>query len=272
MNMRVVADSNYLRSEELRAYLSKSRSNKVVLCDFVELEMLKGDSLTTIMESTKILADFPKQVILLKETRVAARLRGKKKGAKKRLSDGRRSRAFRAWCRKRASAGRGNKAFEADILAEGKHAAEQLAEMVQGASDFAENLREFGKNFTAEEKRILREREPIPEELFDKFLDMIFQMAARFFELCGLKLPPAKDLLHTFVFHFTVCAFAHALQWNAMGGAEKPEKLVNDLIDVNVATFATFFDGFKSADDRAMGIYNSASFLLKLLAEYAPKQ
>jgi hypothetical protein len=37
-NMRMVADGNVLRSEELRAYLSKSRSNKVVLCDFVELE------------------------------------------------------------------------------------------------------------------------------------------------------------------------------------------------------------------------------------------
>jgi hypothetical protein len=132
MNMRVIADSNYLRSEELRTYLSKSRSNKVVLCDFVELEMLKGDSLTTIIESTKILADFPKQVILLKETPTAARLRGRKKGAKKRLSDGRRSRQFRVWCLKRASAGRGNKAFEADILAGGKLAAEQLAEMVQG--------------------------------------------------------------------------------------------------------------------------------------------
>jgi len=54
-------------------------------------------------------------------------------------------------------------------------------------------------------------------------------VAARFFELGGLKPPPAKELPHTFVFHFTVCAFAHALQWNAMGGAEKPEKLVNDL-------------------------------------------
>jgi hypothetical protein len=143
--------------------------------------------------------------------------------------------------------------------------------MVQGASDFAENLREFGKNFTAEEMRILREHEQIPQELFDKFLDMIFQMAARFFELGGLKLPPAKELPHTFIFHFTVCAFAHALQWNAMGGAEKPEKLVNDLIDVNIASFATFFDGFMSADARATAIYKNASFLLKLLADHAPK-
>jgi hypothetical protein len=232
--------------------------------------MLKGGTLTTIMESTKILADFPKQVVLIKETASAGRLRVKKRGAMKRLSDGRRSREFREWCRKRANAGRGNKAFEAEILAGGKRAAEQLAEMVQGAGDFAENLREFGKNFTAEEMRVLREHEQIPQELFDKFLDIIFQMAARFFELGGLKPPPAKELPHTFVFHFTVCAFAHALQWNAMGGAEKPEKLVNDFVDVNIATFATFFDGFMSADARAAAIYKNASFLLKLLADHAP--
>jgi hypothetical protein len=119
--------------------------------------------------------------------------------------------------------------------------------------------------------RILREHEPIPQELFDKFLDIIFQMAARFFELGGLKPPPAKELPHTFVFHFTVFAFAHALQWNAMGGAEKPEKLVNDLIDGNIATFATFFDGFMSADARAAAIHKNASSLLKLLADHAPK-
>jgi|SRR5712664_1891253 len=152
-----------------------------------------------------------------------------------------------------------------------KRAAEQLAEMVQGAGDFAENLREFGKNFTAEEMRILREHESIPQELFDKFLDIIFEMAARVFELGGLKPPPAKELPHTFVFHFTVCAFAHALQWNAMGGAEKPEKLVNDLVDVNIAAFATFFDGFMSTDARASATYKNASFLLKLLADHAPK-
>src|ERR1700682_834616 len=93
-NRQLLAHRNVLRSEELRAYLSKSRSNKVVLCDFVELEMLKGETLTTIMESTKILADFPKQVVLLKETASAGRLRGKKRGAMKRLSDGRRAREF----------------------------------------------------------------------------------------------------------------------------------------------------------------------------------
>jgi hypothetical protein len=147
-----------------------------------------------------------------------------------------------------------------------------LPKWCKGASDFAENLREFGKNFTAEEMRILRERKQIPQELFDKFLDIIFQMAARFFELGGLKLPPPKEWLHTFVFHFTACAFAHALQWNAMGGAKKSEKLVNDLVDVNVATFATFFDAFMSADDRAIAIYKNASFLLRLLAERAARQ
>jgi hypothetical protein len=269
--MRMVVDTNFLRSQELRAYLSRSRFNKVVVCDFVELEMLKGESLTTIMESTKILADFPKQVVLVKQTATAAQLRGKKKGSKKRLSDGRRSREFREWCRKRANAERGNKPFEADILAGGKRAAEQLAEMLQGAGDFAENLREFGKNFTAEEMRTLREHEPIPQELFDKFLDIIFQMVARFFDQGGLEPPPAKELPHTFVFHFAVCAFAHALQWNAMGGAEKPENLVNDLVDVNIAAFATFFDGFMSTDARASAIYKNASVLLKLLADHAPK-
>ena len=39
-----------------------------------------------------------------------------------------------------------------------------------------------------------------------------------------------------------------------MGGVQKPQKLVNDLIDVNVVTFATFFDGFLTDDVRAPAV------------------
>jgi hypothetical protein len=41
---RMVVDTNYLQTDDLRSYLAESADNKVVVTPFVELEMLKGDA------------------------------------------------------------------------------------------------------------------------------------------------------------------------------------------------------------------------------------
>ena len=50
-----------------------------------------------------------------------------------------------------------------------------------------------------------------------------------------------------------------------MGGPKgvKTEKIRNDLIDVNIATFATCFDGLLSMDDKPLRIYQRAAFVLE---------
>jgi hypothetical protein len=49
----------------------------------------------------------------------------------------------------------------------------------------------------------------------------------------------------------------------AAQGKTKPEKLRNDVIDVNFAAFATYFDGLITSDKRAREIYAEAEFLLE---------
>ena len=78
--MRKVVDSNFLQSDELRDYLSKSAGNYVVLTDYAAMEAYKGDTLGTIYRSMEILADYPKQVIVLKGTQVVCGLRGRGAG------------------------------------------------------------------------------------------------------------------------------------------------------------------------------------------------
>ena len=43
----------------------------------------------------------------------------------------------------------------------------------------------------------------------------------------------------------------------------KAEKIVNDLVDVNFATFATYFDGLLSMDEKPLRIYQRAAFVLE---------
>jgi hypothetical protein len=82
---------------------------------------------------------------------------------------------------------------------------------------------------------------------------------SRFFKqhpsVVGLpKLPEARD---TFTFRYAICGYAWVLKRIEDGGAgkTKPEKLRNDVIDVNFAAYATYFDGLLTADKRAAEIY-----------------
>jgi hypothetical protein len=51
----------------------------------------------------------------------------------------------------------------------------------------------------------------------------------------------------------------------AMGGlpkATKAENIRNDLVDMNFATYATYFDGLLSKDQRLLRNYETAAFAL----------
>jgi hypothetical protein len=56
--MRMVIDSNYLRTRELRDWLTASRKNIAVLTDQAELEMAKADTMEGFLKSTEVLAEF----------------------------------------------------------------------------------------------------------------------------------------------------------------------------------------------------------------------
>ena len=79
------------------------------------------------------------------------------------------------------------------------------------------------------------------------------------------QLPRGPEVRNTFIFRYALCGYVSILTRLADGGAgnTKPEKLRNDVIDVNFATFATYFDGLLTADKRAGEIYAEADVLLR---------
>ena len=80
------------------------------------------------------------------------------------------------------------------------------------------------------------------------------------------KWPKLREARDTFIFRYALCGYVSILMRIGDGGAgkTKPEKLRNnDVIDVNIAAFATYFDGLLTADKRAAEIYAGAEFLLR---------
>jgi hypothetical protein len=266
--MRNVVDSNYLGSQELHDYLSACRENKAVVTDYAELEMLNTKSLETFLKSTEILAQYPRQVILSQPIDASAGLRGKRKGLKKRLTDGKRTRDFRKWCHDREKIKRGEKPFDQAWLTAKKEALAHLGDIDENLATFKNNLITHAEeHYTPEELRIIRTHQPWTPELIGKVLDSVMHFARKLLEADSSrrKLPPIEDLVYSFVFRYALCAYLHALHWIAAGGAKdrKPEKFRNDLIDVTLAAYATCFDGFLTRDNLASEIYDNAMFLLK---------
>lgn len=55
------------------------------------------------------------------------------------------------------------------------------------------------------------------------------------------------------------------IDWISEGGAEgvKSAKMRNDIVDINYAAYATFFDGLLSADKKAQRMYQGAHALIR---------
>jgi hypothetical protein len=270
--MQQVIDSNFLQSEKLRDYLAASPSNQAVITDYAAMEAHKGDTLKSIYKSMGILCEFPKQVVILKSTMVVCGLRGRGPDLREPLIDRDQTNGFPAYCRQLRAAQEGDVALQHDILEHGRVATAQMARVQADVAIMPEVFAGRATVFTKDEISILRHGTPLTETMLDKLMRSTMMLAANFFKTHpnGGWLPTAKELPNTFIFRFSLCAYLLHLNWIAQGSQAviKPEKLRNDMVDVNFAAFATYFDGLLSADKKLTGIYVQANYILRQIISW----
>ncbi len=264
--MRKVVDSNFLQNPELREYLTKSRTNIAVLTDYAAMEAHKGDTLASIYKSMSILVEFPAQVIVLKGTRAVCGLSGRGSGLQKRLIDSAQTRNFPIYCQRLQAAKAENGAFQSQLLENGREATAHLDKMLADAASMPDTINEIAKTYSREELRLLRSSGHASEELIRKLIESVLAVAETMFTSHPNveRLPLVKELPNTFIFRAALCAYLLALDWIAEGGAKgaKASTIRNDMVDINFATFATFFDGLLSGDGKAQHIYREACVFL----------
>jgi hypothetical protein len=272
---RMVVDKNMLEDERLRAWLAQSKNHIAIITDYAKLEMLKGNALKNILMSTEILAAFPKQVRMLRPIEAVSGLKGKKKGLKKRYTDGRNTTAYLKWCKTREYAKQGDKKLQAQILRWGEQAEAQFADMLEDMKGFADNIEDATAEFTAAELAIVRQREPHTDDMVLKIMDGTMNLAWKWSALHpGIRKPPeTHEMPRTFFFRMALCAYFHALRWRANGGAAGAlrETMRQDVIDMTYAAYALCFDGLFTKDKLPKEIYEDAKPLLQLFAKHAPK-
>jgi hypothetical protein len=262
----MVVDSNVLQSPVLRDYLSKSISNFAVLTDYASMEAYKGNTLASIFPSMAILAEFPRQVIVLKTTGVVCGLRGRPTGLQRRLIHREQTRGFSKYCDRLLATNPGGFSLRKQLRHFGRAADAQMARMLSDAANIPEAIEGIANTFTDAELKIIRTGLPFSEQLALKIWGKINELAKNLFSQHPH--PPfvrsVHELPNTFLFRSALCSFLWALDWISKGGPKgvKTERIRNDLIDVNFATFATYFDGLLSMDEKAGRIYQQAVNLL----------
>jgi hypothetical protein len=263
--MHRVVDSNMLQHPELRDYLFKSANNLAILTDYAAMEAYKGDTLASIFRSMEILAEFPKQVIILKTTGVVCGLRGRQAGLQRRMIDEKQTRDFPSYCKNLQAARLGNARLQKQLLDHGRDADAQMERILSDAADMPNAVRGIAATFSANELQLIRTGAQLPKLLVRKILENILLLAQALYSqhprpaMVGSR----QELPNTFIFRFALCAFIWVVDVISVGGGNaKPAKIRNDLIDLNFATYATYFDGLMTKDAKPLRIYHRANFVL----------
>jgi hypothetical protein len=268
MQLRKIVDSNYLQSPQLEEYLARSANHHAVLTDYAAMEAYKGDTLASIYRSMELLAKYPSQVIVLKNTLLVCGLKGRSSNLQRRMIDADQTAGFTQYCRHLKSAANGDKAVQDQLLDMGREADEQMQRMLHDADKIAEALQGIGNLFSVAELKILRRKERYPSDMLDKIMKNAMILAAIFFRDHPRvsKVPNAQQLASTYIFRFSLCAMMLALKKLETGAENNlnPKILRNDMVDLSFATYGTFFDGLLTADRNLKELFLTAKVVLNL--------
>lgn len=269
--MKLVIDSNALQTEELRAFLAKSKQNFAVLPDFSGMEAYKGDPLRTVYKSMAIVSDFPNQVIILKGSAKVCGLSGRRKGLQRRLIDEKQTAGFADHAQALRLAEAGNIRLQKQIRELGKFANEHLNKMRDEAESIRGSIEELGRRFSKEERSQLRVGEKYPSELLDKVVRTVMELAALAFRdsQVVLRQPNYQELPNTFIFRVMFASFLHCIRRFSQGGFGelRSDKLRNDFVDMIFVAYGTFFDGVMSSDKNVKYMFTETCLLLSSLLD-----
>jgi hypothetical protein len=261
-----IIDANYLRDDRLAHWLSSSNNNYAVITDYAAMEAYKGDTLISIFKSMDILSRYPDQVLILKNTLTVCRLKPDKKGLQRRLLDEAQTKGFRRYCAALQKAKEGDSSLQGMLLSLGKEANEHMTQALGYAELIKQAIGEFRLTYSREELGVLRTHHPLTNSIAKKFRDHVLSVTAELLAKRSLVqiIPTRSNFPNCFIFRSVLCSYLNIMDWISEGGAKdaKRETIRNDMVDVNYAAFATYFDGLLSKDEKALRIYQQAKYLL----------
>ncbi len=272
MKLRVVIDSNMLQSQWLADFLQSSIEHQAVITDYAWMEAYKDQPVRSIQERLQVLESYPRQVVVLKGTKEVSALDARAPGIANRMirNDGDFNETVDGLKRLRTDDPR----TVLGVLLHGEAAASQLEKNLKAATETLPAFAEMEEIFTPAERRIIRIGKPYTADIGVKIIVAARQMAFNFFDRHphNPKKPTKRSLVNTFLYRFSLAAVLYFVDWIRTGSpaSRRHDKIRNDLIDLNFATYATYFNGLMSEDALARDIHTQLRVLLDLMSARVP--
>lgn len=266
--MKLVIDSNQLNSPKLIEFLEKSPNNFAILCEFVSMEIYKGNSFHKITKSMEVLSKYPNQVIILKGARKSSVLRGKSKGIQRRLIDDSQTNGFKDYLKDLAIASSGNIRYQKAVMDISKYANQHFDQMLTDVEVIKDSIITYSKQLSKMEKAEIRNNDFYSNEIINKIVLATLEISKEFIVNSNLGIPNASfsELPYTYFYRVILASFLMGIVRAAEGEIKSVQsgKFRNDMVDMSIATSATYFDGIMSEDKRLNEMYRKVCYFLNI--------
>lgn len=274
--MRLVIDSNKLRSPDLHDFLAESVENFAILTDYAWMEAYKGDPLLSISKSLAILCDFPQQVLILKGTKAIGALDARSPGLADRMIWKRSDAKFSETVAGLRAAQRGDLRPILAMQLHSEAARKQMAKTLADAEGILGAMSEMQDIYTKAEIAEIRSGAPYSVSVARKMFDSAEYMTFNLFKRHPFKLkqPSLKSLPNTYLFRYALATNLFLMHWIRGGSQQliKPEKTQNSTIDLIFAVYGTYFNGLLTDDRFAGDIHAELRVVLKIFGARLPKE
>lgn len=274
----LIVDSNALRHPGLDEFLSASRRHRVALSDWTITEMRKRQALGTSRDSLRNVFKFPQQCFALKRTDRLLEDQVRASADADGLIDIPATLEMRELA---AALWRVPQPRELEGTMKGleRDAAEMVARLRVEVATWEQEMVAAVSVFDRAEISLLRGRAgaPIPAPTMEKVFGLLLHTTRDFMvrnQQRG-KAEPIKvaDAMSMFAFRYSLCVLIYTLGWVRTGSQrDRPvDERVNDVIDLQLATVGTFFNGVLSGDKKLQEVSMGSRRLLRLWGAYVGK-
>ena len=264
-----VVDTNFLREPELVSFLAASNSNSVAIAEYTCTESYQGDALVNIVQSMHHLCSFPRQVVVLRWAigLVADEDRLDRPLVRADLIEPDQTEHFPQFCDGIRAADLGNVAYRSQISEHGAAATKQLTVLRDGAALVGQGIRAIAAVTDKDRLKRIRKRASFTKGDIDWFLGYVFQMARELYD-SHPKIPlqtESVDVMGHWILRYALAGCVLMKRWIRDGGIESipPRKLGNDVIDMTIATYGTYFDGVLSRDEKLLELHDEMRWILE---------
>lgn len=274
----LIADSNALRHPGLEQFLIASHNHAVCLSDWTLTEMRKRDALGTSRDSLQFVFKYPRKCFALRRTDLILDDQVGDKTSAEGLIDARATIELRQLSEALWQIPQPHW-LKSEMEGLERDAIELIARLRADIETWEDEMVDAVAVFSRDEVSLLRSPKTgtIPHETMHKVFDLLLHTTRDFMirnqQRGGTEPMKVSVAMSMFAFRYSLCILLYTLGWVRTGSQSSPslDRRVNDVIDLQLASVGTFFNGVLSRDSKLQEVSQAARHLLRLWGAYVGK-